>query len=177
GRNFAPGETTAGARSRAVVISHGLWQRGFGGDASILGQSMILEGKPFVVIGVMAGDFTYPAGSELWGPLVPEFPKLATDPGVGWLQVFGRLSPGADVMSARREIEQLVRTAGPQSVNPRPALVPLATEIFGQSRAAVIGLFGATLLILVLACVNVSNVLLAGVVAKRRDHEIRLALG
>jgi putative ABC transport system permease protein len=177
GRDFALEETIAGARTRAVVISHALWQKGFGADSSILGQTMTLDGKPFVVIGVMARDFTFPAGSELWMPLVPEFPELATDAGVGWLQVFGRLSPGADDMSARREIEQLVRTAGPQSVNRRAALVPLATEVFGQSRAAVIGLFGATLLILVLACVNVSNVLLAGVVAKRRDHEIRLALG
>jgi putative ABC transport system permease protein len=176
GRSFTLDEGRSGTRDRVVVISHGLWQRAFAANPAAVGTSIRLGDASFVVIGVMPRDFRYPAQCDLWTPLVPAYPALAADPHVGWLQVVGRVKAGIDIRTARAEIEQFVR-AEPSGSDRSAVLVPLTSEIFGHTRAAVAALFGATLLVLVLACVNASNILLAAAAGQRRHREIRLALG
>jgi putative ABC transport system permease protein len=176
GRSFTLEEGRAGTRNRVVVISHGLWQRAFAANPAAVGTSIRLGDASFIVIGVMARDFRYPAQCDLWTPLVPAYPALAADPHVGWLQVVGRVKAGIDLRTARAEIEQFVRAESSGS-DRSAVLVPLTSEIFGHTRAAVAALFGATLLVLVLACVNASNILLAAAAGQRRHREIRLALG
>ena len=81
---------------RVVVLSHGLWQRQFGGAPDVLGRVITLDGTPFTIVGVMSPAFEYPRGAELWTPIVPSQPQYVADRKVGWLQVVGRLRPGVD---------------------------------------------------------------------------------
>jgi putative ABC transport system permease protein len=176
GRSFRPEETTASPAVRAVVLSDELWRRGFGADPAVVGSSMSIDGTPFSIVGVMPPDFQYPRGADLWTPLVPQFPQLAGDADVGWLQVIGRLRPSITPDAERMEMEQLVRTSG-QAPDRGARIVPLTSEVFGQSRGALLLVFGATALVLLVACANVSNILAAWDNSRRRQYEIRLALG
>ena len=176
GRTFTLEEGRPGTPNRVVVISHGLWQRAFAANPAAVGTSIRLGDASFVVIGVMPRDFRYPAQCDLWTPLLPAYPALAADADVGWLQVIGRLKSGVAITTARAEIEHFVRTE-PFGSDRGAVLVPFTSEIFGHTRAAVAALFAATLLVLVLACVNASNILLAAAAGQRRIAKIRLALG
>src|SRR5205814_7673986 len=92
GRTFLPEEDRPGA-NRVVVLSHQLWQRKFGGDASIIGKSITMNGSPYTVIGVMPPGFDHPQGVELWTPLALD-PNLANNRTAGILRVMARLKPG-----------------------------------------------------------------------------------
>ncbi|HVD92821.1 MAG TPA: ABC transporter permease [Vicinamibacterales bacterium] len=176
GRTFRPEETTGSPAGRVVVIGHDLWRRAFAADPAVVGTSMSLGGTPFSIVGVMPADFHYPRGAELWTPLVPEYPQLATDADLGWLQVVGRLKPSVSADAAQIEMEQLVRATAREAGH-GARLVPLTSEVFGETRGALLLVFGATALVLLAACANVSNILAAWDTSRRRQYEIRLALG
>jgi predicted permease len=166
-----------------VVLGHALWQRRFGGDAGIVGQSLVLDGQSYVVAGVMPPGFRFPpfwaTGAEMWVPLVFDGRHAANHE--RFLRVFGRLRPGATIAKARAEMDVIgarLASAWPQTnaavgVN----LEALQEPVVSQVRPALLVLAGAVLLVLLIACANVTSLLLAQGLAREKEAAIRAALG
>ena len=165
-------------------ISYGLWQRRFGGDPHVVGSTIRLNGQVTTVVGVMPRRFAYPS------PDVAVWVPLRLDPDSLWtrnnhyLQLIGRLAPGATAASAstefntmdRRWMREYPETYFPQS--PLGATVtPLGDALFGSTRPYLIALLGAVGFVLLIACVNVANLLLARGESRRKELAIRTALG
>ena len=103
GRTFTAEDDRRGA-ARVAVLSQRLWRERFAADPGIVGRSLVLDREPFTVVGVMPEGFAYPAGVELWTPLVPGVSELAEQPGVFWMSALGRLKPGVSLEQARRDM-------------------------------------------------------------------------
>jgi putative ABC transport system permease protein len=187
GRTTAAGEDAPGG-DRVVVLGYGLWRSRFGGDTGVVGRTVLVEGVAREVIGVMPRDFRFPdAETQLWVPL-----SLDTSPdalarlwGSGSLRVVGRLREGASPSSATGEMRALadrLRLANPLWTPPAgyrsDAEVTALSEVtVGDSRTLLLTLLGAVVLVLLIACVNVSNLLLARGAARARELSVRTALG
>ena len=176
GRGFLPEESRNDAR--VVVIGHGFWQREFGGDANALGETLMLDGEPYVIVGVLADDMAYPAGSEYWIPVAPS--PAASRTAHSW-DVIGRLAADAGTSAARRELAMLAAQIHAQLGNDTDirdvSLVPLRTAIVGNAQSTLLILLGAAACLLLIACANVANLLLARAMSRDRELAVRLALG
>jgi putative ABC transport system permease protein len=178
GRGFVTEEEQPG-RDRIVVLSHGLWQRRFGGDPGILNKSILLNGESNIVVGIMPPGFQFPDKTEMWKPLALN-EELRAARSLFWLPVVGRLKPGVTLAQAQADMDVIAKQLEQQYPNLAGYgvnVVPLVEQTVGSIRRALITLFGAVLFVLLIACANVANLLLARAAGRQREMAIRAALG
>src|SRR6266513_871386 len=201
GRAFLPGENEPG-RDHVVVLSYGIWQRRFGSNSNVVGQTIRLDAKEYEVVGVMPHDFdfsipNYYGPMDLWVPIV--LTRDNSERKHNYLNVIARLNPGVTVWQAQAEAniiaERLRReySSTTQQSNAPPTttaetnehsgvmlgtkLEPLRDEIFGDVRSPLLILFGAVGFVLLIACANVANLQLARASARQKEIALRTALG
>ena len=165
-----------------VVLSHDLWVKHFNRDEQILGKAIPLSGNMYTIIGVMPeGFFTPRENTEAWTPVHVSNPVAANHRGVHFLRTYGRLAPGVTIEQARAEMQVVDQNLAAQypdeNKNRRTVLFALHERIVGETRTSLLILFAAVSFVLLIACANFANLLLARAAERQREFVIRGALG
>ena len=179
GRALGPDDDQIGA-PRVVVLSEGFWHERFGGDVDAVGRSLTLDSEPHVVIGVMPADFEVPTGSSrIWVPLSEE--EKAETRGSQFLSVIARLADDTPLASASERLEGLQASLEETYPDDHKAvgsrIAPLLDSVVGDVRSTLWFLLGAVVLVLVIACVNIANVLSVNALARQRELAVKAAMG
>lgn len=177
GRGFDADDETPG-RDPVAIIAHGLWLQQFGGDHRVIGSVVRLNGVPLTIVGVAPPGFDYPTKTQIWSSTVWEFMRIPKT-GVTFWSVVGRLRPELSWRQAREAFAVDMRALFPPGHTPSqpPVLTPLRESLAGPVRQASFVLMGGTALLLLLACANIANVLLARTLARATEMKVRQALG
>src|SRR5216683_6827921 len=180
GRTLNAQDDVVGA-APVLVLSHGVWQRQFGGDPKVLGRQIVMYGTgvAHTIVGVMPQGLDYPSGADIWVPLVPARTRPGTNSTVADVEVIGRLRPGAIAAHARDELTDFLRRAeaSPWQRDWHGVVTALPRLVLGDTQPALIAFAAAAGLLLLITCINVANLLLVRGLARVREIAVRSALG
>src|ERR1051326_4840749 len=178
GRVLQPGDMQTG-NDDVVVIGYGLWQRRFGADRNIVGRQVTMGGRSTTIVGVMPQGFDYPSPSEAWRPFEPDLAKESRDN--RYFNVIGRLKPGVSLPQAQAQMDtinqRLAQSYSATNVGWGVSLTTLQDGVVGQVRLSLLVLLGAVAFVLLIACANIANLMLARATSRQKEIAVRSALG